>query len=163
MVGYKNSTHIFSWIAVFLWMVLIFNLSSQMAEQSDAFSSGIAETVIEVVEKIAPQKAAKIDVGKLNHLIRKGSHFLVFLALGVLFMCAIRRNGIYGIKGVVITLLFCSLYAILDEVHQLFVSGRGAQISDVFIDIVGAAAGILGYLGISKLQMLGSFLNNLGP
>lgn len=163
MTKRKNLTHIFSWIAVLLWMVLIFNLSSHMAEQSDALSSGIAETVIGVVEKIAPEKAAKIDVGRLNRLIRKGSHFLVFLALGVLFMCAIRRNGIYGIKGVVITLLFCSLYAILDEVHQLFVPGRGAQTSDVFIDIAGAAVGVLGYLSISKLQMFSSFLNNLGP
>jgi hypothetical protein len=35
-------------------MVLIFNLSSQMAEQSDGLSSGIAETVMEIIEKVAP-------------------------------------------------------------------------------------------------------------
>ena len=34
-------------------MVLIFNLSSQMAEQSDGLSSGIAETVMEIIEKVA--------------------------------------------------------------------------------------------------------------
>ena len=38
--------------------------------------------------------------------------------------------------------MFCSLYAISDEVHQLFVPGRGAQVKDVFIDIAGAAVGI---------------------
>ncbi|MGB4312219.1 MAG: hypothetical protein WBJ17_04780 [Natronincolaceae bacterium] len=54
MIGHRNSTRIFLWIAVFLWMVLIFNLSSQMAEQSDGLSSGIAETVMEIIEKVAP-------------------------------------------------------------------------------------------------------------
>lgn len=163
MTKYKSLTHIFLWIAVFFWMVLIFNLSSQVAEKSGAFSTGIAKTVMAIVEKVAPEKATKIDVRNLNHSIRKQSHFFIYSVLGILFMGAIRQNRIYGIKGVIITLLFCSFYAILDEAHQLFVPGRGAQIGDVFIDVAGAAVGILGYLSVSKLKMFGSLFNNLGP
>lgn len=151
MTNHKGLTRIFLWIAVILWMVLIFNLSSQVAEQSDALSTEIAKTVMVITEKVAPEKATEMDVRELNHLIRKKSHFLVYLVLGILSMGAVRQSRIYGIKGVIITLLFCSLYAVSDEIHQLFVSGRGAQVSDVFIDIAGASAGILGYLGISKL------------
>jgi len=36
-------------------------------------------------------------------------------------------------------------YAFSDEFHQLFVSGRGPQLSDVWIDSAGAGVGILGY------------------
>lgn len=153
MFKYKNSTRVLSWIAVFLWMVLIFNFSSQVAEQSNALSSGITEVVVKIVEKIAPRMAAKMDIGKLNHMIRKNSHFFLYLILGALFINSIRQSKICGIRGVIITLLFCSFYAISDEVHQLFVPGRGAQIKDVFIDIAGAAAGILGYFAINTNKL----------
>ncbi|HZK38506.1 MAG TPA: VanZ family protein [Clostridia bacterium] len=142
MFKYKNLIHVFSWIAVFFWMVLIFSFSSQTAEQSNALSSGITQAVIKTVEKIAPKTAAKMDMGKSNHIIRKNSHFFLYLILGALFINAIRQSKICGIRGVIITFLFCSLYAISDEVHQLFVPGRGAQVKDVFIDIAGAAVGI---------------------
>ncbi len=151
LIERRNLTRIFLWISVLLWMVLIFNLSSQAVGQSNALSTEIAKTVVVITEKVAPEKATEIDVRELNHLIRKKSHFLVYLVLGILSMGAVRQSRIYGIKWVVITLLFCSLYAISDEVHQLFVPGRGAQVSDVFIDITGASIGILGYLGINKL------------
>jgi VanZ family protein len=38
--------------------------------------------------------------------------------------------------------VFCVLYAVSDEVHQLFVPGRGAQVTDVLIDNAGAFVGI---------------------
>ncbi|MGV8147186.1 MAG: VanZ family protein [Alkaliphilus sp.] len=47
-----------------------------------------------------------------------------------------------------LTLLVCVLYAISDETHQIFVPGRSAQVSDILIDSVGAAVGILIYLGM---------------
>ncbi|MBZ9609331.1 VanZ family protein [Clostridium estertheticum] len=38
---------------------------------------------------------------------------------------ALRRNSVEGIQSVVFALLICILYAIGDEVHQVFVPGRG--------------------------------------
>ena len=134
-------------------MVLIFNFSSQAAEQSNALSSGITQAVIKAVEKISPKTAAKMNMGRLNHRIRKNSHFFLYLVLGALFINATRQSKTCGIRGVIITLLFCSFYAISDEVHQLFVPGRGAQIKDVFIDIAGAAVGILGYFAINTNKL----------
>lgn len=154
---YKNLTHIFIWVAVFLWMVLIFNLSSQVAEQSSALSSKITEIIIEIVEKFTLERNVKIDARTLNNLIRKESHFFIYLILGILFMGTIRRSGIHGARGVIITLLFCSFFAISDEVHQLFVLGRGAQIKDVLIDIAGTIVGISAYLakGVMRTRVMG--------
>lgn len=40
-----------------------------------------------------------------------------------------------------VSLLAGLLYAVSDEVHQLFVSGRAGRVTDVLIDFIGYAAG----------------------
>lgn len=55
---------------------------------------------------------------------------------------ALRVSGVIGFKGFLFSLVFCILYAISDEVHQVFVPGRGAQVTDVLIDSFGAFIGI---------------------
>ena len=42
-----------------------------------------------------------------------------------------------------ISLAFSVLYASSDEIHQLFVAGRGASVRDVLIDTSGAFVGII--------------------
>ncbi|MBQ4604930.1 MAG: VanZ family protein, partial [Clostridia bacterium] len=41
-----------------------------------------------------------------------------------------------------LAVVISSVYAVTDEVHQLFVEGRACQITDIIIDSIGAAAGI---------------------
>ena len=48
-----------------------------------------------------------------------------------------------------IAIISCIIFAILDETHQIFTSGRTPQVLDTIIDSVGAATGII---IISKLQ-----------
>jgi VanZ family protein len=62
--------------------------------------------------------------------------------LGILVVNALTASGVKGFKGIVIAFLICVLYAVSDEVHQLYVPGRGCQITDVLIDSGGALAGI---------------------
>lgn len=140
MMNYK----IFSWIAVILWMIFIFNLSSQVAEQSNELSTGITEVVVKTVERINPQ--VDLDTYKLNHIVRKNAHFFAYLVLGILTLNALRRSGIYGYKSVVLALVICVLYSMSDEIHQLFVPGRGGQFKDVIIDSAGVTIGIGVYL-----------------
>jgi VanZ family protein len=64
---------------------------------------------------------------------------------------ALRRSGAYGYRSIVLALLICVLYAISDEVHQLFVPGRGGQVKDIIIDSAGATVGIGVYLLISRV------------
>lgn len=44
---------------------------------------------------------------------------------------------------VLISILVCMIYAITDETHQLFVSGRTEQVLDVLIDTIGSLTSIL--------------------
>ncbi|MBN4074890.1 MAG: VanZ family protein [Alkaliphilus sp.] len=137
-----------SWLAVLLWMVLIFNLSSQPANQSNKLSEGITKAIVDTVERVAP--STDFDLSRLNHIVRKNAHFFAYLVLALLVMNAVRRTGGNDIK---LTLLICVLYAISDEMHQIFIPGRSAQLSDVLIDSVGVVVGIVMYLGISGINI----------
>jgi len=139
----KTIIILLSWIAVILWMVLIFKLSSQVADQSDGLSKGVTERILEMVENVAPK--VDFDIVRFNHLLRKSAHFFIYLVLGLLVMNAMIRSEIMGLRICVLALLICVLYATSDEVHQLFVPGRGGQIRDIFIDSGGATIGICMY------------------
>ncbi|WP_096156549.1 MULTISPECIES: VanZ family protein [Bacillus] len=131
----------FSWLLVVAWMFLIFFLSAQPAEQSSQLSGGITDAVIETVEKVLPNVSINRDT--VSHLIRKNAHFLAYLILGVLVTNALYQSSkLRGKQQIVLAFIICVLYAISDEVHQLFVPGRSGEIRDVIIDSAGAAVGI---------------------
>lgn len=139
---------ILPWLAVILWMGLIFCLSSQVAEQSSRLSSGITQFVIRMITGIFPK--VQIDMQYLGFLVRKLAHFLCYLVLGVLVLNAFGKTGVLGYKRVLFSAIVCVLYAATDEIHQLFVPGRGGQIRDVLIDSFGAGTGFIFYFIICK-------------
>ena len=132
--------NIFPWILVLLWMAVIFCLSHQPAEQSNELSTGITEIIIEKVERIAPQ--AKLDLERINHVVRKNAHFFAYLLLGVLVLFALKGSGVREPRSLLLAFFICVVYAISDETHQMFVPGRGPGVKDVLIDSSGAAVGI---------------------
>ncbi len=140
----------FPWVLVVLWMVLIFYLSHQPATESNELSTGITEIIIETVEKIAPD--IDFDIGRLNHIIRKNAHFFAYLVLGILVVNGLRSCNVNGYKGFILALLICVLYAISDEIYQLYVPGRGGQVKDVILDSAGALVGIGMYVKLKFLQ-----------
>lgn len=78
----------------------------------------------------------------LHTVVRKGAHFGAYFILGILTLNGLRQVGGKGAKAAALALCLCFLYAITDEIHQLFIPGRSGQITDVLIDTAGAAAGI---------------------
>jgi VanZ family protein len=95
-----------------------------------------------MIEKIVPEY--DVALSNLEYFFRKGAHFFSYLVLGVLVMNALRRSGVEGFRLCIFALGICVLYAISDEVHQLFVHGRSGQVTDVLLDSVGAVVGIGG-------------------
>lgn len=126
-------------------MALIFCLSHQPATQSASLSGGVMTQVIKVIEKVAP--GAKFDTELLHYFVRKNAHFFAYLVLGVLVANCLRTTASINLTRTQLILLavsICVLYAISDEVHQIFIPGRAGQIKDVFIDSAGALVGIGG-------------------
>ena len=137
----RNTIHILPIMAVILVMAAIFLFSSQPVVQSDRLSRGLAELIINLAKHILP--GWNVDVVGFHHLLRKGAHFFLYFLLGVLGANAFRKNGLTMNSSAIAALFLCTLFALSDEAHQLFVSGRGAQLKDVALDSVGAAVGII--------------------
>lgn len=73
-------------------------------------------------------------LGSVDTILRKGAHIAEYAILGLLLLRAIGRELPALAIGIA--------YAITDEVHQHFVSGRHGSPVDVLIDTVGLAIGI---------------------
>ena len=81
-------------------------------------------------------------------------HFLEFGGLSVLVVLGLRRAEYSFSAGmqVIVPVIFCLLYGLSDEIHQLFVEGRIFDLTDLAVDAAGAAfaAGLLLHLQIRK-------------
>lgn len=141
---------VISIVAVIIWMGIIFYLSHQPATISSQLSAGIMENIFNLIEKMT----FHIEVNKLffHFLIRKSAHFFAYLILGMLVINALRRNRVYHLKGMFLGFIICFIYAISDEVHQLFIPGRSGEVRDVFIDCIGSLVGIGVYFITSRLN-----------
>lgn len=74
-------------------------------------------------------------LGAWDLALRKLAHLAEYAVLGGLLLRAVR-----GAPG---ALLLGSAYALTDEVHQAFVSGRHGAPVDWLIDTVGVALGVM--------------------
>ncbi len=86
----------------------------------------------------------------------KIEHFGAYgLLSGILYLNLFFQKKFKVLKKypAIFTILIASFYGLLDELHQLFVPGRSAQILDWFADFSGAVVGVLitRYL-LKKLQ-----------
>jgi len=71
-------------------------------------------------------------------------HFLVFFILGVLVIFWKTPNKLkFSTRQLLLILLFGSLFAIIDEVHQLIIPGRRYNPIDLYCNLFGYWAGVL--------------------
>lgn len=89
-----------------------------------------------------------LDFGVIDLLVKKGGHFTVYwlLALACLRGMGDTPQGRWLVVG------WCLLYAISDEVHQSFVSGRNAAVVDVMIDMTGVLFAVWLYHHFKRVQ-----------
>lgn len=78
-----------------------------------------------------------------DFMIKKTAHLVEYFVLAVLVYRALFKAGVTRKKSIIITLVFCVLYAMSDEWHQSFTPGREPRIRDVVIDSVGVIFGVL--------------------
>jgi VanZ family protein len=81
-------------------------------------------------------------------IARKGAHLTVYAVLAWLFWRAVwkRQRGDrrpWAWRQFVLPTLFVALYAATDEIHQHFVPNRYGSPTDVLLDTMGGAMGML--------------------
>ena len=135
-----------SLVAVLLAMGIIFFFSSQTAEASGNTSGRLVRAVLNVIAPdfdLLPKAKQDTLHFTVTVAIRKLAHFAEFALLGFTLMqliCTIQRRR--KIKaGWLFAWGIGTFYAMTDELHQMFVEGRGPGLWDVVIDSAGVLAG----------------------
>lgn len=147
-------------LLLFCNLAVIFAFSAESGEASGNRSAGITHTVLRLFYPDFEQMeeaAAEALVTSTHHFIRKAAHFSEFALLGVLsttlillLLWSFPNLKLKYWMTVLFPPLFCLLYAISDEVHQIF-TGRGPRATDVLIDFAGAVTGFVLTQGIAYL------------
>jgi len=154
---YQKRKLLLSWGAVVAWMIMIFMFSAQPATSSNQLSLGVTEAVLNIISSLFDIGTESIPnnsfLGLLNHVVRKFAHGTVYAVLYLLVVNAFKRSGVKGKKRYIFSFIYCAAYACTDELHQLFVPGRGCRLTDVFIDCMGAAIGLIINLSISVVRV----------
>jgi len=132
-----------STMLVFLWVGLIFSFSSQEAEQSAELSMEVLQGILKILEGLPlPQEFNALD---WHWVIRKSAHLTEYFILGFLGLNALGYWDNSRKRKLVLALGFSLLVALGDEYYQTFVPGRSGQWTDVLIDGIGSACGLLFY------------------
>ncbi len=133
-------------VLILLNMAVIFSFSAESSEESGDRSEGVTQTVVSIVvndyDKL-PLAEQQAKIHEFHPIIRKLAHFSEFALLGFLtgaLLLALGK-GRYWLSWA-IPAAFCLLYAISDEVHQIF-TDRGPAVTDVLIDFSGSLTGLL--------------------
>lgn len=109
----KQLRHFFDWVAVIAWMGMIYYFSNQ------------------------PDLKTALEPG-WDYILRKGAHFLEYFTLCYFLYRAIRGHGVGVRLALVLSVTFAAAYALSDEWHQGWITGRIASPIDVLIDTLGA-------------------------
>ena len=129
-------------LPVLLLAGIIFFLSAQTAELSSE-TSGKLTSLFGMIFHVRPGQ----QLSALDSVIRQLAHFAEYGAFG--FFLRLHLLTWQKIKttmknsGLPLCMLVGVLYAVSDEIHQMFVPGRSAQVIDIFADSLGVLVGSL--------------------
>lgn len=125
------------WLPPIAWAAMIFVFSG--GPFSGERTGGIVEPLLRFFFPGLSDSAVHI----IHLLIRKLGHVAEYFVLGVLVMRSLRERYRPKLsrRHAVIAVALTSLYAVSDELHQLWVPHRSASVMDVVIDIIGAIGG----------------------
>lgn len=126
-------------------MAIIFLLSAEGAHDSRSRSGAIVDIL---------KDSFNVDLTDdfLSFLTRKAAHIIAYFVLGLLIYSVIKTYKFTTKRTIALSVLLAIFYAILDEIHQLFVPGRSGEIGDVLIDTTAAGIGIGVYFLCNKLH-----------
>jgi len=108
-------------------------------------------TIIFILSSIPqpPSYVEETGFDKIQHVIEYS--ILGFFVLGSF---ANRNN----VKIILLVIIICSIYGIVDEIHQFFVPGRYFSVLDMVANSVGV---VIGILILRYYKELGNILRNL--
>ena len=135
---------------------IIFEFSNQSSEQSSGLSKKTTEVIVSNIKTIKELPKSEKDkvLSRVEKVIRKIAHFSLYTVVGGIAMILLNTYKIKENTKFLNSLIIGILYAISDEIHQIFIPGRSAQITDVVIDAMGVLFGVLFIMFVLKIKLL---------
>jgi len=103
------------WMLVGFYMGVIFFLSSQPEPLGISLPNGLDKVV----------------------------HLIEYAVLAVIVLLSCKASGVKHYE--IVSVIWASIYGLIDEVHQFYVPGRTASAGDLVADIIGAFLGVFLY------------------
>lgn len=143
---------IISIILLVIWCLIIFYFSNQVGSVSENSSSHVVDFI---------NKILKINLYNYKYsmfIVRKFAHMFLYF---ILYILSLNVFNNYKIKKYYLySILFCFIYAISDEIHQLFIFERSFGIADILIDMFGALIGF-SFIKLFKKTIINDIIINI--
>lgn len=133
------------WLAFISWLVVIFLFSNQP-------HSG--DVTHDIIGNLIPNLKTTNQLNTINFIIRKTAHIIEYLILTILTMSLLKEYTKKERFIIILSIIFCFIYACTDELHQSLVPGRTSQFEDVLIDTTGSLIGSIIYVLIKKIKKI---------
>lgn len=123
------------------WMGIIFYMSNQPGNTSQNLSQNV-EHLLNSTPIVGDILSNILNPARSQFILRKAAHFSLYAFLAVLCFIVIYEINHSIKKSTLMSFIIISIYACMDEIHQIFIPGRNAQLIDVFIDCIGGVVGL---------------------
>ena len=134
---------IVSWALVAGCALCIFLFSAQTGADSAAVSGDVMGPFARILTFLFGEQG--------HNAFRKFAHFFIFAALMFFMYHALFRTRKTHRLSPLLPYLLSALYAVSDEVHQLFVPERACRLFDVGVDALGCVFGGLCFYLLAKI------------
>lgn len=142
---------IFSVLIIINCMV-IFSFSSQNSDTSSNTSGIFVDKLVKIINNITKTSETQELKDNVTFVVRKGAHLSIYTLLGIWLYGLANTFNISKLRKMALGFIFGFIYAMSDEIHQLFVGGRSCEMRDVCIDSCGILLGILICFFIIKIK-----------
>lgn len=139
----KNLIKILSFVALLFWAGVIFNFSAATGASSSALSGGISSRLLHALLSLFGGTFTETKVIVLDGYVREISHSLEYAVFGALVYNAVIQSEKVKKFTLIVSVAFGFLYALSDEIHQLFVPNRSFELLDLTMDLIGITIGAL--------------------
>lgn len=131
----------------------IFIFSNQNGNISGDTSRGFTRKIVEIlrIDKNLSETEKENLIENSQFIIRKFAHFTIYTIAGINIYGFFNTYNMKKKNKILSAVLIGVLYAISDEIHQMFSGERTPAIRDVIIDSCGVLFGIFIFLIINKV------------
>ena len=122
--------------AALVWLCVLVFFSSQSAAQSDGVSHYVVNGWFNWLVRLG------VPFESVNHIVRKLAHASGFAIEGFLCYMSLSTRRTKK-RALLVSAGACALFAVGNELQQLFSAGRSCEVRDMCIDFGGALCGML--------------------